>query len=68
MQLVGPALGRGCWPLVGRAVMRLLAMGPQEVLGLVLAHSQAEPGSGMAGCEAKGSKPDVSLLANGARS
>lgn len=43
-------------------------MGPQEVLGLALVHCQAEPGSGMAGCEPKGSEPDVSLLASGASS
>ena len=41
-------------------------MGPQVVLGLVLLHCQAEPGSGMAGYEAKGSKPDVSRLESGA--
>lgn len=53
--------------------MRPLAIGPQDGLVLVhlvlvLVHGQAEPGSGMAGCDTKGSKLDVSLLASRASS
>ena len=53
--------------------MRPLAIGPQDGpvqvhIGLVLVHGQAKPGYGMTGCDTKGSKLDVSLLASRASS